>query len=213
MFKRRHTRNSIYSTVLVWAFVCFLVSVAPLGRPDALASDEAPLASATDPVTKEDNYIIGAGDVLEVLVWKEPDLSRTVHVRPDGRISLPLIDDIKASGSTTVALKERITSAFADYIDSPAVYVMLQENRSKKIYIIGMVASPGEYLLERPITVLQAIAAAGGFKEWAKKEDIVIFRHGESAQTRVEFNYERVVSGKEVEQNIVLKPDDVIIVP
>lgn len=159
------------------------------------------------------DYLIGAGDVLEILVWKEPDISRTVRVRPDGNISLPLVDDIQASQTTLLQLKERITKALAAYVDNPSVYVMLQDNRSKKIYIVGKVGAPGEYVLERDITVLQAIAMARGFTEWANKDEIVIIRTRPEGQVRIKFDYDRVISGKDVQQNVLLEPGDVIIVP
>ncbi len=160
-----------------------------------------------------DDYLIGAGDILEILVWKEPDISRTVRVRPDGNISLPLVDDIQASQTTLLQLKERITKALAAYVDNPSVYVMLQDNRSKKVYIVGNVAAPGEYVLERDITALQAIATARGFTQWADKDEIVIIRTRPEGQVRIKFDYDRVISGKDIQQNILLEPGDVIIVP
>lgn len=171
------------------------------------------LTSGTAGKSTKGDYFIGAGDVLEILVWREPDISRTVRVRPDGKISLPLADDIQASQNTLLQLKERITEALAAYVDNPSVYVMLQENRSKRIYVLGKVKAPGEYVLEKDTTVLQAIAMVGGFAEWAKKDDLVILRNGPKGQFRIEFDYDRVVSGKDIKQNIVLKSDDVIIVP
>jgi polysaccharide export outer membrane protein len=151
--------------------------------------------------------------LLEILVWKEPDLSRTVYVRVDGKISLPLVDDIQAANSTLLEVKERITQALSGYLDSPAVYVILQENRSKKIYMVGKVNVPGEYVLEKKMTVLQAIARAGGFAEWANMENIVVMRTGPQGQFRIKVDYKGITSGKDVEQNIFLQPDDVIIVP
>lgn len=204
------TQRSHLNLFVIGVFCCFLLvfpSSLPLnfGAHSGFA-EEAPPKEAS-------GYTIGPGDIVEILVWKEPDISRTVHVRPDGRISLPLVDDVRAAGNTTVQLKNSITKALGGFIDNPAVYVMLQENRSKKLYVVGTVAAPGEYLLEKPTTVLQAIAMAGGFGEWAKKDDIVILRNGEDGQTRIEFDYERVVSGKDLDQNIHLRADDVIIVP
>ncbi|NVM21509.1 MAG: polysaccharide biosynthesis/export family protein [Desulfobacterales bacterium] len=181
------------------------------GLHPAVAGETTSAAAAGSP--KGGDYLIGAGDVLEIHVWREPDISRTVRVRPDGKISLPLADDIKASQSTLVQLKRRITKALAAYVDQPSVYVMLQENRSKKIHIIGKVNAPGEYVLESDTTVLQAIATARGFNEWAKKDDIVILRKDPQGETLIEFDYDRVVSGKDIKQNILLKSGDVIIVP
>ncbi len=209
-------RNSLYSYICVVA-ITFILSVLfgntfiEIAPGHVLAADPTTLQNETK--HQKGDYLIGAGDVLEIMVWKEPDLSRTVRVRPDGKISLPLVDDVDTYQSTILDLKERITKALTEYVEKPAVYVMLQENGSKKIYIVGMVASPGEYLLEKPTTILQAIATAGGFSEWAKKEDIVILRQDKKGQSRIEFNYERVVSGKDIKQNILLNPDDVIIIP
>ena len=209
-------RNCLCSYVCIVA-TTFILSVLfgntfiEIAPSHVSAADTASLPDETK--HKKDDYLIGAGDILEILVWKEPDLSRTVRVRPDGKISLPLVDDVRAAGNITVQLKDQITKALLNYIDNPTVYVMLQENRSKKVYVVGLVAAPGEYLLEKPTTVLQAIATAGGFTEWAKKDEIVILRHAKEEQSRIEFNYELVVSGKDIKQNILLSPDDVIIIP
>ncbi len=165
------------------------------------------------PPAQPGEYRIGPGDVLEIMVWKEPDLSRTVSVRLDGKISLPLVDEIEAAGHTLLQVKALITEALKDYVDAPAVYVLLVENRSKKIYIQGQVNAPGEYVLVKDMTVLQAIAMAGGFAEWADKTDIVVMRKTPKGQTRIEVDYKRAVSGKDLRQNIALQPDDVLIVP
>jgi len=172
-------------------------------------ADEAP-----PPTGQEDNeYLIGPGDVLEIMVWKEPDISRTVTVRLDGKISLPLVDDIRAANSTPLQVKDRITKALRGYVDAPAVYVMLQEARSKKIYVIGKVTNPGEQPLEKHMSLLQAISMAGGFADWADTNDIVVIRKGPKGQIRMKVDYRRAVSGKDIGQNILLQPDDVIVVP
>ena len=181
------------------------------GLNGAVAGETAPADARGS--TQGVNYLIGAGDLLEILVWKEPDISRTVRVRPDGKISLPLADDIQASENTLLHLKKRITEALSAYVDHPSVYVMLQENRSKRFYIVGKVNAPGEYLLEKDITVLQAVAMAKGFSEWANKDDVIILRKSPRGQFRIEFDYDRVVSGKDIKQNIFLNPDDLIIIP
>jgi polysaccharide export outer membrane protein len=131
----------------------------------------------------------------------------------DGKISLPLVDDIQAAGSTLLQVKKRITEALSGFVDAPAVYVMLEESRSKRIYIVGKVNAPGEYPLEKDMTLLQAIAMAGGFAEWADRGDIVIMRKVPQGQIRIEADYQRAVSGKDLGQNIPLRPDDVIVVP
>jgi polysaccharide export outer membrane protein len=203
-------RHKIF--IVTCALCVFFAGVFAHTWPDSAVAAE-PTPTPVETSKHGDDYLIGAGDMLEILVWREPDISRTIRVRPDGKISLPLVDDIEAANSTLPHLKDRITKALAAYVENPSVYVMLQENRSKKIYIVGMVGAPGEYVLERPITVLQAIATAGGFTEWAKKDDILIVRKGPQGQFRIEFDYERVVSGKDIKQNILLNSDDVIIVP
>lgn len=181
------------------------------GLKGAVAGETAPVDATGN--TQKVNYLIGPGDVLEVLVWKEPDISRTVRVRPDGKVSLPLADDVQASQSTLLQVKKRITEALSAYVDHPSVYVMLQENNSKRFYIVGKVNAPGQYVLEKDTTVLQAVAMARGFGEWANKDDIIILRRGPQGQFRIEFDYDRVVSGKDIKQNIFLNPDDLIIVP
>lgn len=181
-----------------------------IGLRPALAQDQP--ARPGGPATHGKHYIIGAGDVLEILVWREPDLSRTVTVRPDGKLSLPLVDDIKAAGHTCLQVKKMITDALADYVELPSVYVILQENRSKRYHIIGK-SGQGEYPLERDTTILQALAKAGGFKEWADKDEIIILRESPEGPIRIKFDYDRVASGKGFKQNILLSPGDVIIVP
>jgi polysaccharide export outer membrane protein len=201
-----------------WGLITFtflllmsFLQVGPFGIDWALA-DEAP--PPVPPTSQEDNeYQIGPGDVLEIMVWKEPDISRTVTVRLDGKISLPLVDDIQAANSTPLQVKDRITKALRGYVDAPAVYVMLLEARSKKIYVIGKVNSPGEKPLEKHMSLLQAISMAGGFADWADTNDIVIIRKGPKGQTRMKVDYRRAVSGKDMGQNILLQPDDVIVVP
>ncbi len=204
----RHV-SPIAACVLCVCFLGILVSFAP---SSAFAAEPDSPSVRTDTGHGGD-YVVGAGDVLEVLVWKESGLSRTVNVRPDGKISLPLVDDIQAAQSTLPELKKRITQALAAFVEHPSVSVMLEENRSKKIYIVGEVNTPGEYVLERKTTILQAIASAAGFTQWAKKDAIVIIRNGPKGQFRIEFDYDRVISGKDIKQNIVLSPDDVIVVP
>jgi polysaccharide export outer membrane protein len=195
--------------------LALVLCLSPISQPFGLAvargEEKEALSTGTSPQPEE--YLIGPGDVLEILVWKEPDLSRIVRVRLDGKISLPLVDDIQASDFTLEEVKTRITKALSGYVDAPAVYVMLQENRSKKIYVIGKVMAPGEFVLEKETTILHAIAMAGGFAEWANKDEIVIIRKEPQGQLRIKFDYDRAVSGKDLKQNILLRPDDVIVVP
>jgi len=209
----QHKRPLILVVAGCLSLLC-MAGFSRTGLQPAMAQDQP--SRSSDPGTEGDDYLIGAGDVLEILVWREPDLSRTVTVRPDGKISLPLVDDVQASGGTLLQLKQRLTETLSGYVEQPSVYVMLQENRSKKIYMVGKINSPGEYPLEKNVTVLQAIARARGFAEWASKDDIIIVRKspmGAGKQVHIKFDYDRVISGKDVKQNILLNPDDVIIVP
>ena len=213
MTKRPGFTYSCGFFVTAFLVLCCFVAVSATKCPSLLASDENRPAATKDGDAKEKSYIIGAGDILEVLVWKEPDLSRTVSVRPDGKISLPLVDDVRAAGSTLLEVKARITKALADYVEAPSVYVMLQENRSKRYYLVGNINAPGEYILEKDMSVLQAIAKANGLGEWANEDEIIILRRGAEGEFQIEFDYKSVVSGEDIEQNILLKADDVIIVP
>ncbi len=157
-------------------------------------------------------YLIGPSDVLEVVVWKEADLSREVTVRPDGRITLPLIDDVMAAGLTPMQLKSELEKRFAEYIDSPEVTVIVKSLSSKRYYMIGEIAKPGQYSMDKPVTILQALAIAGGFTEWAKKDHIMVFRFTPKGRKILYFNYEDAAKGHEV-NDFFLRPDDIILVP
>jgi len=161
----------------------------------------------------KDEYVIGPADVLEIHVWREPDLSRIIPVRPDGKITLPLLNDVQASGLTPLKLKAGIEKGLARFVESPTVSVAVQEIHSKNIFVLGQVVSPGQYPFQRSLTVLQALSLAGGFAEWADKGDIIILRKENGKQTRMKFDYKNVSKGKHLERNIALKPGDTIIVP
>jgi polysaccharide export outer membrane protein len=161
----------------------------------------------------ESSYIIGPMDVLEIQVWKEPDFSRQVLVRPDGKITLPLVGDIRAAGMNTLSLKALLAEKLKGFIDNPEVTVILLQSQSKNFYIIGNVNQPGTYPLSPDMTVLQALSAAGGLTQWADKDSIRIIRRSSEKQEIIPFDYDKVVSGKKLEQNVLLKPNDTIIVP
>jgi polysaccharide export outer membrane protein len=162
----------------------------------------------------DDAYVIGANDVLAINVWKEPDITRSVPVRTDGKISLPLAGELQASGQTPRQLEQEITKRLQSYISDPEVTVIVTESKSQKINILGMVARPGTYLLSGSTTVLDAIAMTGGFKDFAKQKSIYILRaNPDGTQKRFPFNYKEVIKGKSLEQNIRLLPGDTIIVP
>ncbi len=163
--------------------------------------------------SQTEEYIIGPSDVLEIFVWKEPDFSREVMVRPDGRITLPLIDDIMAAGKTPMELKKEIQKRLQEYIDLPVVTVIVKGIESKYYYVIGEIAHPGGYLLNKPVTVLQALSLAGGFSEWAKKDKVMVIRtQKDGKRVILYFNYENAAKGREI-NDFYLQAGDIILVP
>ena len=158
-------------------------------------------------------YLIGATDVLNIYVWKEPDLTRDVNVLPDGKISFPLIGEIQAQGRTVTELKKDITDKLKNYVTAPEVTVVVTEVNSRRIYTLGKLNRPGAYSLEPDMTVLQALSAAGGFAEWADEKNIRVIRREGGKEIQYQFNYKDFIAGKDIEQNILLKPNDTIVVP
>ena len=155
------------------------------------------------------SYRIGAEDTLMVRVWREPEVSATVIVRPDGRITLPLIGEVQAGGKTPNELDEMVTEKLSEFLNRPEVMVAVQQVRSKKYYLTGQVNRTGSFPLVVPTTVLEALSGAGGFQQWAKKKKITILRGSQ----RFKFNYNDVIKGKNMDQNIYLENGDHIIVP
>jgi polysaccharide export outer membrane protein len=152
--------------------------------------------------------------VLAINVWKEPDISRSVPVRSDGRISLPLVGELQAGGQTPRQLEDEITKRLKNYISEPDVTVIVTDSKSQKVNMLGMVARPGAYLLTSSTTVLDSIAMAGGFKDFAKQKSVYVLRQGaDGAQQRIPFNYKDVIKGKNPEQNIRLQAGDTVVVP
>lgn len=158
-------------------------------------------------------YIIQPNDVLEIVVWGEPDISRKVIVRPDGRISIPLVQDLRASELTPPELKEEIERRLSDYLDSPNATVIVEAIQSYKVYVTGKVQSPGAIISEQPITVLQALTLAGGFAEYANDSDVSVVRTYGREHVVFDFNYGEVIKGRRTHQNILLRSGDVIVVP
>ena len=160
------------------------------------------------------DYIIGAGDILEIVTWKEEDFTREeVLVRLDGKLSFPLLNDVQAEGLTTVELKRVIEKGLKDYVSNPEVTIHVRAPLSKKFYILGEVTNTGEYPLVKHLTVLQAFALAGGFTEWASKKEIILLRNIDGKDKIYRINYKNIVKGKDLSQNIKLRADDTIIVP
>lgn len=163
----------------------------------------------------KNNYKIGIGDILDIVTWKEADFSReNLVVRLDGKISLPLLDDIVAAGLTPLQLKKHISSLLKKFIDSPNVTVVVRSPVSQRFYILGEVARTGEYPIQKELTIIQAFAMAGGFTEWATKKEIILIRKKSEGGTDViKVDYKKLSQGKGLENNITLKADDTIIVP
>jgi polysaccharide export outer membrane protein len=175
---------------------------------------QAPQSSTSPSTPLPSDYTIGVEDVLAVVFWREQDraLSTDVVVRPDGKISVPMLDDVRAAGLTPEQLSDAIEQAAAKFIRDPAATVLVKEIRSRKVFVIGEVAKPGAVELGGDMTVMQVLAAAGGFLEHAKKSDVVIVRRLKDRETRFKFNYKDVLNGRNVEQNIRLLPGDTVLV-
>ncbi len=165
------------------------------------------------PATTDTSYRIGPQDVLKVDVWKELELTRSVPVRPDGKISLPLLNDVQASGLTAMELAINITEGLKKFINNPQVTVTVTEINSRRVYVNGEVTRPGAFALLPNMTVLQALTSAGGFTQFARTNKIYVLRTEGGKQVKHPFNYKDVVNGKRPEDNIVLQPGDTIVVP
>jgi len=174
-------------------------------------SNSAPSQSMTKSVAGPD-YVIGAEDTLHISVWKEPDLTTSLPVRPDGKISMPLLNDVPAAGLTPMQLADSITEKLKKYIADPRVTVTVTAMNSQRIYVVGEVLHTGAMPLFPNMTVLQALSSAG-FTQFASLKGIYVLRTENGRQTKLPFNYKEVVKGRSTEQNIVLKPGDQVVVP
>jgi polysaccharide export outer membrane protein len=177
-------------------------------KPEKTPAPEVHPAASTVPP----DYVIGADDTLRVSVWKEPDMSATLPVRPDGKISLPLLDDVQAAGLTPLELKESIKEKLKKYVADPRVTIVVLAMNSQRVFVTGEVNRPGAMPLLPHMTVLQALAGAG-FNQFANLKGIYLLRTEGGQQVKLPFNYKDVVKGRNTEQNIMLKPGDTIVVP
>ena len=223
---------SIRLTVALVSVVTFLVPAltfgqsapgvrAPApGRPAAPTAGEpsaspgpTPMTGAVNPLRSD--YIIGPGDVLQITVWKNDTLSRTAPVRPDGKISMPLLHDVQAAGLTAMQLRDKLATALGEFMPNPEVAVAVSDVRSMRVSILGEVTKPGVLELRGETTILEAIAMAGGFKDFASPSKITVIRVDEQGKTkRIRFNYNRAVSASSSdEENLVLRSGDVVVVP
>jgi polysaccharide export outer membrane protein len=192
--------------------------------PGAMAlNDQSGQGSPTTPGTAANRppaapsreYVIGVDDVLEISVWENTSVSRTVPVRPDGRISLPLLNDIQAAGQTPMQLQKFLTSALEPYIKSPLVSIIVREVHSFKVSVVGRVKTPGRYELTTPVTVLDMIAIAGGLGDYAEKDGIVIFRRDGTDTRTIPFAYNYIAQGRSPNpgtDNFMVRPNDIVMV-
>lgn len=172
------------------------------------------LTEAAQKVAAQDpSYVIGSQDVLDISVWKEPELTRSIPVRPDGKISLPLLNDVHAAGLTPTQLADEITTELRKFVTDPRVTVIVSQINSQRVYIMGEVTRAGAYPLLPEMTFLQALSSAGGFTQFANLKRIYMLRMENGKQVKYPFNYKDAISGKHPEQNIVLKAGDTIVVP
>lgn len=175
------------------------------GKPAATNVETAIINNAND-------YKIGPEDLLDISVWKNPELSRTVPVRPDGKVSLPLVNDIQAAGLTPTALRQQLIDRLAEFIPAPEVAVIVREVHSMKVAVVGSVKTPGRYELKSAATVLEMIAMAQGFTDFASRDRVVILRQENGETKRIPFNYRKVAAGDE-QANLVVQPGDIVVVP
>jgi polysaccharide export outer membrane protein len=179
------------------------------GAPAAARAAVAPVVAPVPPA----DYVIGAEDLLSVVFWREKDMSSEVAVRPDGKISLPLLNDVQAAGLTPTQLRDQLTEGAKQYVADPNVTVVVRQINSRKVYITGQVNKPGPYTLGAATTILQLIATAGGVMEYAHSDKIIVMRTENGKQLSYPFDYKAVVARKNLKQNIELKPGDTVIVP
>jgi polysaccharide biosynthesis/export protein len=183
------------------------------GTSSQKTETSAKSATAPQRTFNEAEYKIGPQDVLRIDVWKEAEVSRAVPVRPDGKISLPLLNDVQAAGLTAMKLAAVIADGLTKYINNPQVTVTVSEINSRRIYVTGEVSRAGAFPLLPNMTILQALSSSGGFTQFAKLKNIYVLRTEDGKQVKLPFNYKDAVNGKKPEQNVLLQPGDVIVVP
>jgi len=181
--------------------------------PAPAVAPAPPAAPAASGVELPAGYVVGPEDVLTVVVWREKDLTTDVVVRPDGRITLPLINDVMAQGLTPDQLRDQLKAQFDKFVQDPSVSVVVKQINSRKVFITGMVGKPGAFPLTSTMTVLQLISMAGGLNEFARAKEIVVMRTENGTPRAMKFNYEDVRKGRKLSQNIELQPGDTVLVP
>jgi len=188
-----------------WVKAAVLLSFVFAGFPPGLRAQDAPTASAEE-------YVLGVEDKLSVSVWKEVDLTKTVSVRPDGKITFPLVGDAQAAGRTAKQLSEDLTRSLSKFIKEPVVTVVIEEINNFKVFVLGEVTLQGALTLRRRTRLLEAIALAGGMTQYADKSNLVLIRYEDGKESRSRIDYRKVVNGERPEWNVFLRPGDTIIV-
>jgi polysaccharide export outer membrane protein len=194
------------------AVLGLVLALAGAGVPVACASRAVPPPPEPDPMNLAE-YVIGPADSLRIEVWKNPELGATVPVRPDGKISLPLLDDVQASGLTPLELKEVLTQSLREYVESPDVTVVVSEVGSPIVFMLGGVARQGPIPLTHNLRVLDAVSFAGGFSQFADRDDIRVLRRTPNGLVEHRFDYDAYLDGDAPESNFLLQPGDTIVVP
>ena len=207
------TLKLIVPIVLITTAVVPSAQVAAGGQAIRAAAPAAVAPAAPVAVPTPPDYLIGPDDLLAIVFWRDKDMSSEVAVRPDGKISLPLLNDVQAAGLTPPQLRDRLTELSQKYLEDPNVTIVVRQINSRKVFITGQVNRAGTYPLSGPTTVLQLIAMAGGIAEYAHGKKIVVMRTESGRQVSFPFNYEDVVARRKLAQNIDLKPGDTVIVP
>lgn len=198
--------------LMVVAFL--LISITAAADQNSTANQTGASENASpQTATNDPSYTIGAQDVLSISVWKDPELTQTVPVRPDGKISMPLLNDVQAAGLTPNELRDHITEALKKFVTDPVVTVIVTQINSQRVYITGEVTHPGAFPLLPGMTMLQALSSAGGFTNFADTKKIYMFRMVNGKRVDFPFNYKDVVRGKKVDENVVLQAGDTIVVP
>ena len=199
----------IFAVTGLWV-ASFLPVIAQ--RPTAPPQPAVTKADTAAAVTPPAGYVIGADDSLVIRFWADEKMSAEVTVRPDGKVSVPLLKDVQAAGLTPEELSATLHKAALKFVEEPNVTVIVREIRSRKVFVIGQVGKPGPVPLNTDMNVLQVLSAAGGLLEYADKDDVIILRNENGRERRLKFNYGEVVKGKNVQQNILLRPGDTIVV-
>ena len=217
------SKRSTVLALVVCVLVCGSISPMAAGQVPTSTGQTPAGGNASNPgpdrpvepvgVTPPADYVIGPDDLLAIVFWRDKDMSVDVVVRPDGKISLPLLNDVQAAGFTPDQLRATLVEAASKFIEEPNATVVVKEIRSRNVFITGNVAKPATYPLNGDMTVLQLIAVAGGLLEYADAKNIVIIRTAAGQQSHHKFNYKDVVRQKGTTQNLSLKPGDTVVVP